>query len=62
MKLIGRSRAIVIGMARIRIRSPEGSTVIVIITNNRVLRAATYNFIMMKTMFVTPGVGKNIGN
>ena len=33
-----------IGRARIRTRSPEGSTVIVIITHNRVLRAVNNNF------------------
>ena len=45
------------GRARIRTRSPEGSTVIVIITHNRVLHAVNNNFIMIKTMFVTPGAG-----
>ena len=34
---------IVIGRARIRTRSPEGSTVIVIITHNRVLSAVNNN-------------------
>ena len=51
-----------IGRARIRTRSPEGSTVIVIITHNRVLHAVNNNFIIIKTMFVTPGGVRNFGN
>ena len=43
------------GRARVRTLSPEGSTVIVILTHNRVLHAVNNNCIMIKTIFVTPG-------
>ena len=46
---------IVMDMARIRTHSPEGSTVIVIISHNRVLRAVNNNSIMIKRCLLHQG-------